>query len=134
MARRHLIRALRAARGDLLAALIEDGESLEKVLPLFLASPGPGNESLTVFAQRVGRLLRNLPASPLHAKALAGVTRREHRVLSYVADNYTNKQIARALGSSESAVKFHLRNLFRKMQVSSRAALRLEAEERGMHT
>jgi DNA-binding CsgD family transcriptional regulator len=135
IARRHLVRALRAAAAeDLLAALIEDGESLEKLLPLFLANPGPGNEPLAAFAQRVDRLLRTLPATPLYSKALAGVTRAEHRILSYVADGYTNKQIARALGSSESVVKFHLRNLFRKMDVSSRAALRQEAERRGIRT
>jgi LuxR family maltose regulon positive regulatory protein len=135
IARRHLARALRSAEAEgLLAALIEDGESLEKVLPLFLAKPGPGNESLASFAQRVARLLRTLPATPLYSKTLAGVTRQEHRVLSYAADGYTNKQIARAVGASESVVKFHLRNLFKKMGVASRGALRQAAEGRGIRT
>ena len=134
-ARRHLIRALRAAEAEnLLAALMEEGESLERMLPLFLSHPGPGNEPLALFAQRVSRLLRTLPVAPLYSKALVGVTRQEHRVLSYVADGYSNKQIARALAASESVVKFHLRNLFRKMQVSSRGALRQEAERRGIRT
>jgi DNA-binding NarL/FixJ family response regulator len=55
-------------------------------------------------------------------------------VLSYVADGSTNKQIARALKLSESAVKFHLRNLFRKLTVTSRGALRDAAEQRGIVT
>jgi LuxR family transcriptional regulator, maltose regulon positive regulatory protein len=135
LARRHLNRALRQAEAEgLLGALVEDGEFLERALPLFLTKPGPGNERLLVFAQRVARLLRTLPSAPLYSKTLAGVTRQEHRVLSYVVDGYTNKQIAKALGSSESVVKFHLRNLFKKMQVTSRSGLREAAARRGIRT
>jgi len=106
----------------------------DHVPALFIATPGPGSARLVAFAQRVARLLRALPSAPMYSKALAGVTRREHGVLSYVADGYTNKQIARALGCSESTVKFHLRNLFRKLKVSSRTALCEAVERRGIHT
>jgi LuxR family transcriptional regulator, maltose regulon positive regulatory protein len=114
--------------------LVEDGEFLERLLPLVAAQPAPGNARLAGFAQRVARLLRALPSAPMYSKALAGVTRQEHRVLSYLADGYTNKQIARALGLSESAIKFHLRNLFRKLKVSSRTALVEAVERRGIRT
>jgi DNA-binding CsgD family transcriptional regulator len=135
LARRHLSVALRNAEAhNLLGVLVEDGEFLERLLPLFLAKPGPGNTRLIAFAQRVARLLRTLPSAPLYSKALAGVTRQEHRVLSYVADGYTNKQIARALDCSESVVKFHLRNLFRKLKVASRNTLCDAVERRGIRT
>lgn len=135
LARRHLCVALRNAEAhNMLGVLLEDGEFLERLLPLFLAKPGPGNARIVGFAQRVARLLRTLPSAPMYSKALAGVTRQEHRVLSYVADDYTNKQIARALGCSESAIKFHLHNLFRKLKVSSRTALRDAMERRGIRT
>jgi DNA-binding CsgD family transcriptional regulator len=135
LARRHLSVALRNAEAhNLLGVLVEDGEFLERLLPLFLAKPGPGNARLTAFAQRVARLLRTLPSAPLYSKELAGVTRQEHRVLSYVADGYTNKQIARALDCSESVIKFHLRNLFRKLKVASRTALCDAVERRGIRT
>ena len=135
IARRHLSVALRNAEThNLLGVLVEDGEFLERLLPLFADKPGPGNARLTAFAQRVARLLRALPSTPMHSKALAGVTRQEHRVLSYVADRYTNKQIARALGCSESVIKFHLRNLFRKLKVSSRIALCEAVERHGIRT
>jgi DNA-binding CsgD family transcriptional regulator len=135
LARRHLSIALRNAEAhNLLGVLVEDGEFLERLLPLFLAKPGPGNARLTVFAQRVSRLLHTLPSAPLYSKALAGVTRQEHRVLAYVADGYTNKQIARALDCSESVIKFHLRNLFRKLKVLSRNALCDAVARRGIRT
>lgn len=134
-ARRHLSVALRNAESEnLLGVLVEDGEFLERLLPIFIAEPGPGNARLAIFAQRVIRLLHKLPSAPLHSKALAGVSRQEHRVLSYLIDGYTNKQIARALTLSESAVKFHLRNLFRKLRVKSRAALCEAARQRGIMT
>jgi ATP/maltotriose-dependent transcriptional regulator MalT len=135
LARRHLSVALRTAEaGNLLGVLVEDGEFLERLLPLFVAQPGPGNARLAGFAQRLARLLRTLPSAPMYSKALAGVTRQEHRVLSYVADGYTNKQIARALTLSESAIKFHLRNLFRKLKVGSRTALCEAVARRGIRT
>jgi DNA-binding CsgD family transcriptional regulator len=135
LARRHLGVALRHAEAhNLLGVLVEEGEFLERLLPMYVARPSPGNARLTAFAQRVARLLRMQASAPMYSKALAGVTRQEHRVLSYVADGYTNKQIARALDCSESVIKFHLRNLFRKLKVSSRAALCEAAERRGIRT
>jgi len=135
LARRHLSVALRHAEAEhLLGVLVEDGQFLERLLPVFIAEPGPGNARVAAFAQRVVRLLHTLPAAPMHAKSLAGVSRQEHRVLSYLADGSTNKEIARALRLSESAVKFHLRNLFRKFKVSSRAAVLESARQRGIMT
>ncbi|MBS0420090.1 MAG: hypothetical protein JSR66_20430 [Proteobacteria bacterium] len=135
LAGRQLRRALRAAESEgLLGVLVEEGEFLERLLPLLIADPGPGNDGLAIFAKRVIQLLRNLPATSLHSKHTAGVSRQEHRVLTYLTDGYTNKEIARALVLSESAVKFHLRNLFRKLQVSSRGALAEAARRRGMTT
>jgi DNA-binding CsgD family transcriptional regulator len=135
VARRHLRVALREAEAQgLIAVLAEDGECLERLLPGFIAEPGPGNARLAAFAASVLRLLKSLPAAPMRSKDLAGLSRQEHRVLSYVADGYSNKQTARALGLSESTVKFHLRNLFKKLAVGSRAALGEAARARGIVT
>ena len=134
-ARDHLGSALRRAEAQsLLGVLVEEGPLLERLLPWFVAEAGPGRAHQVAFAERVLRLLRSLPAAPSHSKALAGVSRQEHRVLAYVIDGYTNKQIGRALLLSESGVKFHLRNLFRKLEVRSRRALRDAARNRGLVT
>jgi DNA-binding CsgD family transcriptional regulator len=112
--------------------LMEDGQFLERLLPLLVAERSPGVASLVPFARRVMGFLQTLPSEPSHSKARAGISRQEHRVLSYLMERYTNKEIARALILSESAVKFHLRNLFRKLKVSSRAALLDAARQRGI--
>jgi DNA-binding CsgD family transcriptional regulator len=135
LARKQLLRALRAAEAEnLLGVLVEEGEFLERLLPVIIADHGRGNERLAVFAKRLIQVLRNLPAMALHSKESAGVSRQEHRVLAYLADGYTNKEIARALVLSESGVKFHLRNLFRKLRVASRGALAEAARRHGIAT
>lgn len=56
----------------------------------------------------------------LYDNPLATLTRRELEVLSDLASGRTNKQIARDLGVSLNTVKFHVRNLFQKLDVNSR--------------
>jgi LuxR family maltose regulon positive regulatory protein len=134
-ARRHLRIALREAHAlGLLAPLIEDGERLERLLPGFITDPGPGNARLAAFAVSLLERLKGLAATPSHSKDLAGLSRQEHHVLCYVADGYSNKHTARALGLSESTVKFHLRSLFKKLAVRSRTELADAARARGIAT
>ena len=51
------------------------------------------------------------------------LTARQQHVLGGVCDGLTNKEIARDLGVSESAVKATLQQLFRRTQVRTRAQL-----------
>lgn len=52
---------------------------------------------------------------------LIDLTNTEQRVLQLLADGATKPQIAQGLFISENTVKFHLKNLYRKLGVSSRA-------------
>jgi DNA-binding NarL/FixJ family response regulator len=47
---------------------------------------------------------------------------KEKQVLSLVVQGLPNKAIAAELAMSEGTVKSHLRNIFRKLEVGSRAA------------
>jgi DNA-binding NarL/FixJ family response regulator len=56
-------------------------------------------------------------ASP---KRVTGLSEKETAVLAELANGYTNKQIAARLWLSEQTVKFHLRNIYRKLGIKSR--------------
>lgn len=53
-----------------------------------------------------------------HVERLTG---RERDVLAHLRHGKSNKLIARALDLSEDAVKFHMKNVFRKLDIDSRA-------------
>lgn len=59
---------------------------------------------------------------------IEGLTRREHEVLTLVADGLHNREIAGRLGVSEHTVKFHLGAVFGKLGASTRT----EAVQKGL--
>lgn len=59
-------------------------------------------------------------ASKARAKPSPLLTRREVEILTYVAQGFTNEQIARCLWVTPETVKFHLRNAFRKLGTHKR--------------
>ena len=62
----------------------------------------------------------------------AGLSVREAEVLRLVADGLTNPQVAQKLYLSPRTVAQHLRSIYRKLGVPSRAAAAREAVERGL--
>ena len=50
----------------------------------------------------------------------AGLTRREFEILRLVAEGHSNSQLARMLWVTEQTVKFHLSNIYRKLDVANR--------------
>ncbi|MBM3497676.1 MAG: response regulator transcription factor [Armatimonadetes bacterium] len=62
------------------------------------------------------------------------VTGREYEVLRAVCEGFSNKELSRRLGISESTVKNHLSSIYRRTKVSGRTQLVLWAIERGLAT
>jgi DNA-binding CsgD family transcriptional regulator len=60
---------------------------------------------------------------------LAGLSSREQEVAKLLLEGKSNKLIASSLGISERTVEFHLKNIFAKVQVSSRVELILKLGE-----
>lgn len=60
------------------------------------------------------------------------LTDRERQVLRLLADGLSNKQIGETLFISPSTVKFHIRNIIRKLGVSKRTEAVYSASKRGL--
>jgi DNA-binding NarL/FixJ family response regulator len=61
-----------------------------------------------------------------------GLTNRELAILKTVAAGHTNKQVAAALFVTEQTVKFHLTNIYRKLNLRSRTDAARFAHEHGL--
>ena len=61
-----------------------------------------------------------------------GLTRRELEILQLTAEGYSNADLARTLWVTEQTVKFHLSNIYRKLDVSNRTEASRWAQLRGL--
>jgi DNA-binding NarL/FixJ family response regulator len=61
-----------------------------------------------------------------------GLTRRETEILRLVADGHSNAQLARMLWVTEQTVKFHLSNIYRKLDVANRTEASRWAQLNGL--
>jgi DNA-binding NarL/FixJ family response regulator len=75
------------------------------------------------------------PAAPQPVQAedaVAELTRREVEILQLVAEGHSNSQLARMLWVTEQTVKFHLSNIYRKLNVSNRTEASRWAQLHGL--
>ena len=78
---------------------------------------------------------RSIHLRPLPPEGHAGwpyLTPREAEILRFVAEGRTNKHIARTLWVTSHTVKFHLSNIYRKLNVANRAEAIQWAEQHGL--
>lgn len=61
-----------------------------------------------------------LDVSQINASAISSLTKRELEILSSLAAGRTNKQIAAVKGVSTNTVKYHIKNVFEKLNVHNR--------------
>jgi DNA-binding NarL/FixJ family response regulator len=75
-------------------------------------------------------------APPVEKTQLAGDTRgltsRELEILRLVAEGHSNAQLAKMLWVTEQTVKFHLSNIYRKLDVSNRTEASRWAQVQGL--
>lgn len=72
------------------------------------------------------------PARPTGDVAGWNLASRELEVLQHLATGHRNRTIASTMGISENTVKFHVRNLFRKLDVGSRTEAIALAHSHGL--
>jgi DNA-binding NarL/FixJ family response regulator len=76
-----------------------------------------------------------LPApagAPLEVEQPGGLTRRELEILKLMAEGRSNVQLARMLWVTEQTVKFHLSNIYRKLDVANRTQAARWAQHNGL--
>jgi DNA-binding NarL/FixJ family response regulator len=92
----------------------------------FNASVFLRNPNAVVQEARSATSTRAVPAD------LGGLTRRELEILRLVGEGYTNSQLAGMLWVTEQTVKFHLSNVYRKLNVSNRTEASRWAQLHGL--
>lgn len=109
-----LLEALRAGADGY---LLKDMEPEDLCSSLLKASTGT-----TVLQDRLTEVLKNVALEPASKKHTSDgeLTEREREILQCLADGLNNKTIARALGISSTTVKVHVKNVLRKLNLSSR--------------
>jgi DNA-binding NarL/FixJ family response regulator len=76
------------------------------------------------------------PAAPVPttrvSDGLPDLTRRELEILQLVAEGHSNAQLAQMLWVTEQTVKFHLSNIYRKLDVANRTEASRWAQRQGL--
>lgn len=97
---------LRAVIREGASALVHKSEAPERLLQAIATAAAGG---------------RDFPAMTKRNPPMQGLTKREKELLAALADGATNGRLAEDLGVSVNTVKFHLRNLYEKLEVKNRA-------------
>jgi DNA-binding NarL/FixJ family response regulator len=80
----------------------------------------------------VQQLSRIQKSSGRREEALQGLTPREREVFHLASQGLKNAEIASELYLSEKTIKTHLRNIYNKLDLRSKAELRLFAARMGL--
>ena len=128
--RRHVQNAMRLAVNEgLIGPFLEHREAVVGVSGYFATGKfARGHIQLGRMARRINKLVRNSFLAPDTALK-KGITAHQMRVLSALRDGASNKQIARKLGLSEAAVKYHIGRLLAQFQLVKRGQLIEKMEE-----
>jgi DNA-binding CsgD family transcriptional regulator len=74
------------------------------------------------------------PREAPRRKSPGGLTRRQREILRLVAEGHSNAALARKLWVTEQTVKFHLSNVYRKLEVTNRTEASRSAQGNGLLT
>ena len=73
----------------------------------------------------------NMPTNKIKSRKET-LTPKQKEVLFYLAQGYKNKEIAYKMGLSVSTIKLHLGGLYLRLNVNSRMAALITAQQQGL--
>jgi DNA-binding NarL/FixJ family response regulator len=106
---------VKTAHPDDVASVVRQAFEHSVFMPAASPAPAPTAGDASVRAERPG-----------------GLTRRELEILKLVAEGHSNAQLARMLWVTEQTVKFHLSNVYRKLDVANRTEASRWAQRNGL--
>lgn len=109
-------------------SFIEEGDAVAAFLEQRRADPAMPS----IQREKLTALLGPADRQPAGGAPGQDFTDREVSVLRLVATGLSNKEIARALAISDNTIKFHLKNVFRKLDRSNRIGALAAARELGL--
>jgi len=86
----------------------------------------------SIYMATLGRPASSVASSVDRITAAQTLTRRELEILQLVAEGHSNSQLARMLWVTEQTVKFHLSNIYRKLDVANRTEASRWAQIHGL--
>lgn len=127
----HFDNALRASqRSGYIRAFIEDRDYARPLLERWLSDVR--DEAQTGVLPHADALLASIGGCVGAPPAVTSLTDRESEILQEISRGRSDKEIARGLRLSENTVKFHLKNLYVKLQVGRRIDAVQQARLRGL--
>ena len=118
-------RLLQAVENRVAAYLSKEiiGDQLAEMVRRVAHGEYPINESLSSRTELAGKILnqfQELSGKTEEEALIARLSTRETEVLNYVAQGYSNKQIAAKLDISEQTIKNHVTNIMTKLNARAR--------------
>ena len=127
---KHLEQALRlSASSGFVRSFIDAGSELHELLKLYMVSPEYATPP-PEYRQQAEIIANYFSAAGEPDAGDELLSKRENEVLKFLAQGLSNKLIARNIGISENTIRFHLKNIFAKLQVSNRLLAVSAARER----
>lgn len=123
----HVVEAIKAGASSY---LLKDASALKVARSIHEMLAGGSPISPGVARYLLQRM--QLPAEPRRVEATAQLSSRERDVLSLVAKGYAYQEIGEALQVSVNTVGSHVKQIYRKLAVSSRGEAVYEAVQQGL--
>ncbi len=111
------------------------GDQLAEMIRRVAHGEYPINESLSSRPELAGKILNQFQELSVKTEAealIAPLTTRETEVLNYVAQGYSNKQIAAKLNISEQTIKNHVASIMIKLNANARTQAVVIAVQQGL--
>lgn len=115
-----------AAPGGFVRCFLDEGEEVTQLLRESEREIAPAERDF------VRRLLGASGAAAVPATTLDALTERERQILVFLANGVSNREMATRIFVSENTVKFHLKNIYSKLAVSTRLQAVVAARQIGL--